>query len=667
MKWIGLKHKANLKGSLIFLVVLLISFSSLSAQDYGCKKPSKKAEKVFKKAERYGFQGKQAYAYLVEATKIDKNYVAALSILAYINSKSDLANPQSFSRTVSYYEKTHEACAAYRNYEAAWWLAQHHYQNRNFDQAEKYLSAYLGGAEAIKGNSIEEAKALEEKIQSYKVIFTNPVPFNPQIVKGVSTNSDEYLPMLSPDNQYLFYTRKVKQDSKSILGEVEEELFFQSRKQLDGSFSSGIPMPTPFNKGAYQGGSSISIDNRLLFITIVNQETTRDGRLFSNGDIYYSDFTNGHWSDLKSIGSHINGRLTWEGQPSISPDNKTLYFASAREEDNYGGMDLYKTERREDGFWGPAINLGPKVNSSGNEKSPFIHPDGQTLYFSSDGHPGVGGQDIFYARMQKDGTFGEPKNIGVPINTEKDEHGFIVSIDGRYGFFSSNLGKKELNIYSFEIPEEARPEEVVFVRGKVASKDPDAAKGMTIELKNMTNKSVVEGVVNEENSEYTAVISARKTDDVMMMAKKEGYAFSSQYISADKEVVGKPIRTPKIEFNPIEIGESYKINDINFATNSHTLTPQVKNILDEFIVFLKENKGIQLAIHGHTDNVGNSKSNLELSVLRAKEVSDYLNQHGIELNRLKYKGFGDTEPIADNATEKGRAENRRTEFIILSK
>jgi outer membrane protein OmpA-like peptidoglycan-associated protein len=649
-------------------VVLLFNFTLLKAQDeWDCPKPSKKAQKYFDKAKQYSFRGSQAYNFLISATNEDPQFAEAYSVLAYLNGKKDQMKPQNKNRTVSYYEKTHEACATFRNYEAAFWLAKHHYQERQYELSEKYLDQYISNANSKKGNDLKEARELKKQLEKYREIFNNPVRFDPKRVEGPSTKADEFLPMLSPDNQYLFYTRRAEVDSKSAFGKTEKELFIQSRKKYDGSYSTGIPMPTPFNKGSYQGGATISVDNRLLFITIVSQASTKDGRLFSNGDIYYSEFNGGKWGELKSIGNHINGRLSWEGQPSISANNKTLYFASARGEDNYGGMDLYKTDRQADGSWGPAVNLGPTINTAGNEKSPFMHSDSYTLYFSSDGHPGVGGQDVFFTKMNKFGKFDPPVNIGVPINTEEDEHGFMVSTDGRYGYFSSDSKQEGLDIYYFELPEEARPEDVVFLKGSISSKDPDAAKGMTIELKNMETNQVVEGVVDEENGEYVAVISARENQDVMMMAKKNGYAFTSQYINSDEDVVGKPMRAEPMEFKPIAEGETYQINNINFATDSYELNLQVMNILNEFIDFLKENQGVRVAIQGHTDNVGDAAKNLKLSEQRAKAVNNYLILEGIDPSRLEYEGFGESRPIASNDTEAGRKKNRRTEFVILSK
>tara|TARA_B110000046_G_scaffold108222_1_gene115556 strand:- start:6350 stop:8365 length:2016 start_codon:yes stop_codon:yes gene_type:complete len=656
------------------LMMLLFAFSTAFAQeDWGCSKPRKKAQKLYDKAQQLNFEGEDSYRDLIEAVKVQGNYAEALSVLAYINGREFEQYPENLrirNRVKSYYEKTRGACPAYRNYEANFWLAKFCYNEREYDKAYTYVIEYLSNSKSKKRKEIEEAESIKKRIEQYKELFKKMVPFNPNKVPGVSTKEDEYLPMLSPDNQFLFFTRKTTVDSKSVFGEQEKELFFQSRKRYDGTYSKGIPMETPFNSGtSYQGGSSISIDNKLLFITIVSPSYTRDGRSFSNGDIYYSNFYDGTWSALKSIGDHINGQFTWEGQPSISADNQTLYFSSAGEisETYFGGMDLYKVERLPNGNWGSPINLGPKINTSGNEKSPFMHSDSYTLYFSSDGHPGVGGQDIFFARIDKFKEFTSPVNIGIPVNTEGDEVGFMVSTDGKYGYFSSNTLGEGLDIYNFELPEFARPDEVAFIKGAVSSKDPNAAKGMKIELKNTATNESTKGVIDEKTGEYVAVIRAKEREDVMMMAKKNGYAFTSQYINSDQDVIGRPKRVETVELKPIETGQTYQINNINFATDSYELNSQVVNILNEFIVFLEDNASVEVAIHGHTDNIGDAEENLLLSMNRAKAVFNYLIIQDVDPTRLKFKGFGSTKPIATNNTSEGRGNNRRTEFVILSK
>lgn len=660
----------EVRNGLVLLAMLFVYSTSIAQEDFGCAKPNKKALKLFEKAQQINFKGEESYRYLIDAVKLQDDYAEALAILAYINSKKDQSNPRIKSRTKDYYEKTRNACPAYRNYEASFWLAKFYYDQRDYDQSYQFVNEYLLNSKSKKGKEAEEAESIKLRIEQYKELFKHTVPFNPIKVPGVSTKDDEYLPMLSPDNQFLFFTRKTMVDSKSIYGMQEKEMFFQSRKRYDGTYSTGIPMETPFNSGtSYQGGSSISVDNKLLFITIVSPSYTNDGRSFSNGDIYYSDFYDGTWSTLKSIGNHINGKFTWEGQPSISADNQTLYFSSAREtsETHFGGMDLYKVERLENGNWGNPINLGSKINTTGDEKSPFMHSDSYTLYFSSNGHPGVGGQDIFFAHVDKFKEFTTPVNIGVPINTEEDEVGFMVSTDGKYGYFSSNAVGEGLDIYNFELPEYARPDEVAFIKGSVSSKDPNAAKGMKIELKNTATDEVTKGVVDEKTGDYVAVIRAKEKEDVMMMAKKNGYAFTSQYVNSDKDVIGRPKRIEAVEFKPIETGQTYQINNINFATDSYELNKQVVNILNEFAVFLEDNPTVKVAIQGHTDNVGDSNENLALSANRAKAVFNYLIIQDIDPTRLKFKGFGASKPVASNTTEEGRAKNRRTEFVILSK
>ncbi|HCQ30194.1 MAG TPA: hypothetical protein DIU39_07910, partial [Flavobacteriales bacterium] len=508
----------------------------------------------------------------------------------------------------------------------------------------------------------------------------NPVPFNPKKVPGVCTQWDEYLPSLSPDNRYLFFTRReIVQNLDDFTGPKWQERFIQSRKIRRDSFSRGIPMPKPFNQGLNQGGASISVDNKMIFITIVQNEIgcykdipSMRSHGYANGDIYFTEFKNGEWTPLKSIGSNINGKCTWEGQPSISADNKTLYFARASEPDgktNYGGMDLYKVNRLPDGSWSDPINLGPEINTPGNEKSPFMHSDSYTLYFASDGRLGFGGYDIYYTKMKDNGKFETPKNLGYPINTEQDEHGFIVSKDGHKGWFSSKEDGTNLELYYFDLYPEARPEKVVFVEGEIKDQDGNVPEGAQVLLKNTKTDKEIEAVIDEESGKYVAVIAVgdEPDEDIMLTAKKKGYAFTSQLITSDEIVTGKPIKTKPTEIKPIEVGESYTINDIHFETNSYQLDKRAMEVLNEFIEFLEMNPTVKIAIHGHTDNVGDPQENLILSENRAKAVYQYLILEGIDPSRLQYKGFGDTKPIVSNNTEEGRAKNRRTEFVITAK
>ncbi|MBX2959421.1 MAG: OmpA family protein [Flavobacteriales bacterium] len=661
---------------------LVIGFVSLSlagfAQEESCPEPKKKAVKLVESAKKSDMN--TYYKALIEAVKIDPNYLEAYDELANINErKSATARPgkeveQHVNRALEYYNKIIEICPEYRGFYAPMRLGDFYYSLKQYEKARPFYQTILSSPKAFKN---DERKAYErvQNIDTYFQLLKDSVPFNPQLVVGPATQRDEYLPMLSPDNKYLYFTRKMPDETKGSVDSGEKELFIVSRQIAKDKFSGGIPMPSPFNLGQFQGGVSISVNNKMIFITIVDVIPYRGknpagrGQKFDNADIYFSELIDGEWTKLQSIGSNINTETTWEAQPSISADNKTLYFT--RVMDPFApDMDIYKSERRADGSWGDPINLGEPINTVGeDEKSPFMHSDSYTLYFSSTGHIGLGGYDIFYSKLDpQTNQFTKPINIGYPINSKNDEHGFIVNRDGDKAYFGSeDATTKDLNIYSFDLYERARPQKVVFVNGEILNNKGEVPEGAQVLLKNTKTNREVEGVIDQNTGEYVAVMTVDKDEDIMLTAKKKGYAFTSQLISSDEIVIGKAVNTEKVEIKPIEVGEAYKINNINFATNSFEITPKIMLVLNEFIAFLKDNPTVKVAIHGHTDNVGDANQNLALSENRAKEVYNYLILEDIEPSRLSYKGFGSTKPIADNTTEEGKAKNRRTEFVVVGK
>ncbi len=670
------------------VVLLSIVFTYLfcpidlyAQEEEWCDSPKKKALKAFERADQRNFRGDASILDLREAIEVDPEYALAHYYLGLIyteryesayymygpeaKSTKNLAN-----RVIKYFNNSLEFCPDLYYYEAYYQLGIFHFERKEYDIALAYLKSFTESNDKKDSKKWKKADNLLKDAEIYHQLMSNPVPYKPEKVPGVSTSDDEYLPILSPDNKYMYYTKRQFVDTKTLYGKVEKELFIRGKNSYDGTFKKGEVMPHPFNQGQYQGGASISVDNKLIFITVL--EVIRvGGAPFNNADIYYSEWQDGEWTELKSVGNHINHQLTWEGQPSISADNSTLYFSCWADTSahtyiggHYGGMDLYKSERQEDGSWGIPINLGPSINTSGDEKSPFMHSDSYTLYFTSNGHIGVGGHDIFYSKLENNGSFRQVKNIGYPINTEDDENGFIVSTDGKYGYFSSGMDERSLCVYSFELYKEARPEKVIFVRGESLT-GPDAVKNMDIVLKNVATNQETHAVIDEESGEYVGVIAAKEGEDVLMTAKKDGYAFSSQYISSNENIIGKPIEK-NLEAKPLQKGESYKINNIQFATNSFELNGQTQAILDEFSEFMTRNPGIEVEIHGHTDNVGDPAKNKILSENRAKSVYQYLLLHDISASRLSYKGFGQSKPVAENTTSEGRAKNRRTEFLITS-
>jgi outer membrane protein OmpA-like peptidoglycan-associated protein len=337
-----------------------------------------------------------------------------------------------------------------------------------------------------------------------------------------------------------------------------------------------------------------------------------------------------------------------------------------------GGMDIWKCSLK--GFsewgrpiWGNPVNLGDSVNTPGNEMSPFIHSDGKTLYFASDYWPGMGGYDIFYCHQKNDSVWSSPQNIGYPINSHKDEQGLVVDASGLNAYYSSDRpGSKGMDIYSFELYKNARPNPVSYIKGKVVDEDtglPVCAKVELIDLDN--SKSVIKGESCWEKGEFLMCLPLGK--EYAFNISKEGYLFYSDNFKL-REITN--IIDPyilDIKLKKIKIGSSVVLRNIFFNTGSFELLPESKIELQKLIDFLNLNKSLIIEIGGHTDNVGRADLNLKLSESRAKEVYKYLMSQNIDPARMKYMGYGLTMPVGPNDTPEGRALNRRTEFRIIKK
>ena len=523
------------------------------------------------------------------------------------------------------------------------------YDTKKYPDATNYLKSYLEFA------TTDESKNKEVEVLLFRAkMIANPVPFNPELVKGVSSADPEYLAIISPDHELCFYTRRFDEVSKGSITPKSVEKFMISKKTAQTEFDKGQVMPPPFNMNTSnnEGGASISKDNRFLFFTRNDN---------GNFDLYYSEFIKDKWGEITNMGPNVNDPKQWDSQPSISPDGKTLLFATYRDTVNFTS-DIYKTVKQ-NGTWGKATPLS--INTNGNEKSPFIHPDNKTLYFSSDSLPGMGGFDIYLCRKNDKGEWGKPINMGYPINTESDEVGFFVSTDGRKGYFASNKlsGAGGYDIYSFELPEDKRPEKVLFVKGQVRGDNDQIPLAAKIEMKNLTTSETIEVDYDSLTGNYASVVSFDA--DYIMTIKKEGHAYNSQYFGQEDSAINGVV-TSDLELRKIAVGSAYKLNNIRFATNSSELNKASKNIITDFAGFLKENPRVNVAIHGHTDSAGDAAANMILSNDRAKSVYDFLIKSGINASRLSYKGFGQTKPVVSNENEEGRSKNRRTEFVIMN-
>lgn len=665
----------------ILFFCVFLSLSSFCQQDIDfCNDiDDKKLLKNFKKSVSYLNSGKQdeAEQLLLEILKKEETFTEAWLALSDIyltkynkskNSKQQAALYQSYIKCLVQVAIT---CPSYNNYYIHYQLGIIFYKYEEYDKASKYLSYYIANS-SKKSNYLDDAKLILENVQSYLQIQNNPVPFVPQIVKGLSSVEDDYLPLISPDGSLGFCTRAyMKKNINTVFDKLVEEFTVSNSADDEGlNFTEGKALPYPFNAGKNQGAASITIDNSTMYVTIC-EFVSRD---YDNCDIYYTKRTSEGWSELINLGPNINGKFTWESQPSVSSDGKLLFFSSIRSKNvgfdsNNPTSDIWYSELDKNGVWGPAKNLGEKINTSGNEKSPFIHSDSQTLYFSSDGHQGVGGYDIFFSKF-RDSSWTTPKNIGYPINTKYNDLGFIVNTHGTKAYFASNKleGMGGWDIYALDLYEEARPEKVIFVKGQLSDDEGNVLTDAKVEIKNVRTDNITEGLVNKETGQYAVCVAEEenKKDDYIMIVKQENYSFTSSLITNADTIYDKVLDV-NFELKPIEVGKAIELNDIYYATVSYTIDAKSFVVLDAFASFLKENPNIIIEIRGHTDNIGSLQTNIVLSNNRAKSVYDYVITKGISKNRLTYKGYGPKMPIESNDTEYGRSKNRRTEFYIIEK
>ncbi len=666
----------------LFTALLLLVGENVFSQDRGsCKEiKNKDVLKHYNQAlDILTIRPKDAYELLLQCVQDESKFVDAYYVLADINYQHGLkkfdddedkkASIAFYNTAKIFYSNVIEICPSFNTYLAYYFRGEINFKFKEYASAKDDLLAFQKSNKTDLPR-LEATKKMLDNVEEYFRLINNPVPFEPVLLEGVNTDEDEYLPLISPDGDFIFYTHRFKKNAGTSNELFVEEFAFSKRiSPVDSLFEiyqAGKSMPNPFNDGRNQGGASITIDNRHLYITICEFERS-NYTSYKNCDIFTSDNVEGKWTALRRMGSNINSSATFEGQPSITSDGKELYFSSARE-GGYGGMDIYRSIKDAKGEWGKAQNLGSAINTAGNDKTPFIHSDSHTLYYSSDGKFGIGGHDIFYSQYLGNSKWSEPKNIGYPINTVNDEVGFIVSTNGKKIYFSSNTlnGKGGWDIYSSILYEAARPEEVLFVKGKILDEKGGIITDAKVELTSVQTKKTTEGFVDDATGNFAVAVTVQPHEEFIMTTKKDGYFYSSQYINSEDNKF-QPPTTMNVEVSKIKTDTPIKLNNVNFATNSTVLNELSRAILDDLIQFMKKNPNLNIEVLGHTDNVGTTVKNLDLSNRRASAVATYLSSKGIDNKRITHKGYGKTRPVKPNTTEEGRAYNRRVEFMVKMK
>lgn len=520
---------------------------------------------------------------------------------------------------------------------------------------ENYLNLSKNLSEEFKAEALQKIKNCDFAMDA----VLHPVPYQPiNLGQGINTSDAEYFPSFTVDQQEIIFTRDVK-DLRAQEGHQED---FFIAKLKDTTWLAAKNAGAPLNSGGNEGGPSISADGRVLFFTACDRP---DG--MGSCDIYLSQRTaEGNWSRPINIGAPIN-TSAWESQPSFSSDGKTLYFIRGtytRERSKL--YDIFSSTFQVDMTWSNPIPLSDTINSKGIEESVFIHPDNQTLYFSSDGHTGMGGLDIFVSRRLENGGWGLPKNLGYPINTSGDDNSLVVSADGKRAYFSSNRkgGFGNLDLYRFNLYKDAQPLLVSYVKARVvdaATGNPLSAQFEIIDVE--TGKVIINNTTDKKRGEFLACLPAGK--NYMLNVDKETYLFYSDYFECKTANDKQNAYDLLIKLQQPKAGEKVVLKNIFFDVNQFSLKPASNSELNKLIALMKSHPTLRIEVSGHTDNTGDKKANMILSEQRAKAVVNFLVEKGIPTSRMTYKGYGDSKPVATNDTEEGKAKNRRTEFSIL--
>lgn len=464
-----------------------------------------------------------------------------------------------------------------------------------------------------------------------------------------ATETAEYKPVVSINDSLMIFTRRVN----------GQEDFYESRYD-NGAWQEAKPIKslnTPGNEGAH----AISADGKYMIYTKCDAP-----RRYRSCDLYISMYKNNQWTEGQYM-SIINTEA-WESQASFSPDGNTIYFSSNRA-GGQGGKDLYYIERINN-KWQGVKSMGATINTAGNEEAPFMHPDGKTLYFMSDGHLGFGGQDLFVTRKQFDGSWSKPENLGSYINSTADEGGIFVDIRGAYAYFSKSKKTEQgvdSDIYKFKLPKSLQPIPSSYI--KIRCFDARTKEAISADIKITELGSQQEMLFKIPKKQGKTIIISTE-EHYAVQVSKENYLFYSETIDPTVRTSNDAAIHYNIYLQALQSRQSVDtlaavaLRNIHFETGSATLLPSSFNELNQLVELLNKQKNAGIILNGHTDNVGNEDDNVTLSANRAKAVQTYLISKGIAASRIDTKAWGESRPLESNDTAEGRARNRRITFQI---
>jgi outer membrane protein OmpA-like peptidoglycan-associated protein len=537
---------------------------------------------------------------------------------------------------------------------AHYWLGQQALRQGRYAEAETYLRRGQGLAPPT-GPAATRLQRQLATVAFARQALADPTPLRVRrLPPTLNAFDSQYFPVLTADGETLIFT--------GIAQEAGDENLYLSRWR-DGAWSVPESLSRVINSPDNEGTCAISADGRTLVFTSCQ---SRQRRGFGNCDLYVSYRTGTDWSEPENLGKEINTGA-WESQPALSPDGRTLVFVSDRP-GGVGRRDLWQSQRDPLGRWTPARNLGKEINTPDDEVSPFLHANGRTLFFASDGYVGMGGLDLW--RTDWDGrAWSTPQNLGYPLNTHEDQVALFLTADGTKGYYSVEEAhpaqpRRRAVLAEFEVPAAlaAQVRRANVLKGRVTDARTHQPIGATLDLINL-DTGQPEGQIQADATTGDFTVTLADGGTYGLFVSRRGYFYKSLTFdySAETGATSAPL---DLRLEPLRQQAREVLNNLFFATGEYTLQEKSTPELDKLVRLLSDNPTLRLEIAGHTDDVGEDRRNLDLSRKRAESVRAYLLARGIDAGRIQSQGYGETRPVVPNTSAENRARNRRIEVTI---
>jgi outer membrane protein OmpA-like peptidoglycan-associated protein len=473
----------------------------------------------------------------------------------------------------------------------------------------------------------------------------------------INTPWPDFAPVITADEELLFFTsRRPENLGENAQDEYPyEDVYFS--KSEEGGWQKARPLGSPINTEVQEACIALSPDGQDLYLF----------RSDNKGDIFISRSQGEKWSAPKNLDKNINTADYREPSVCVSSDGSVLFFVSDKP-GGVGGLDIYVSYRRKDGSFGPGYNLGPPINTPFDEDAPFLHPNGKTLYFSSRGHKGAGGYDIFRSELKAPQQWSAPENLGFPLNSPDDDIYFVLSANGKSAYFASNRkeGFGHLDIYKATFLDslaQEKPRDYIMLKGVVTAKGSGAPLQAALSIiDNLSGDTLQQVFSNSFSGKYIVILPTGGNYGIY--AEAPGFMFHSENILLSQYHPYQEF-IKNVELQPLAKGTKIILNNIFFDFDKSVLREESFPELGRVVALLKNASNLKVKILGHTDSEGSDSYNLKLSHDRAAAVAAYLQEKGIDKARIAYQGYGETLPLDTNLTPEGRKNNRRTEIEIL--